>query len=276
MKYKSLLPGAQEDKDMPFIDHLEELRWHIIRSVIAIVVIGIVVFAAKNFVVRTILLGPAYPDFFTYKVLCYIGNRFQIADLCVEKLNFIIQSRTMAGQFTAHITISFVLGLVVAFPYVFWEMWRFIAPGLHEKERKATQGAVFFVSFLFLTGVLFGYYVLAPFSINFLAGYQLDASIQNQFDLSSYLSTLVIMVVGCGLVFQLPMVVYALSRIGILTPNLMRTFRKHAVVVILIVSAILTPSPDIFTQMVVAVPLYFLYEISIFISAQVEKGQSKQ
>lgn len=180
------------------------------------------------------------------------------------------------GQFTTHLTVSVAVGLVLSFPYVFWEIWRFVKPGLKLGERSVTRGAVFFVSLLFLMGILFGYYLVAPMSINFLANYTVDESIANEFDLSSYMGTLVMMVLGCGAIFQLPMVVYVLSKIGVMTPQLMRNVRRYAVVVILIIAAVITPSPDIFSQMLVAIPLYFLYELSIFISAAVQKGKERE
>jgi sec-independent protein translocase protein TatC len=193
--------------------------------------------------------------------------------LCIDKLNFTIQSRNMTGQFTTHVTISFVIGLIMAFPYAFWEIWRFVKPGLYTKERNLTSGAVFYVSLLFMLGVLFGYYILSPLSINFLANYTVDESIINEFDLLSYIETLVMMVLACALMFQLPMVVYVLSKTGLVTPQLMRMFRRHAIIVILFVAAVLTPSPDMFSQLIVAVPIYLLYEISIYISAAVEKAR---
>jgi sec-independent protein translocase protein TatC len=258
---------ATEDKEMSFLDHLEELRWHLIRSVIVILVLTIGAFLSKEFLFGTLILGPAKPDFATYRFFCYLANEWQIQDLCIDKLNFSLQSRQMTGQFTMHISASFVTGFILAFPYVFWEVWRFIRPGLYPKEKNATQGAVFYVTFLFLVGILFGYYVISPLSINFLANYQVDPLIMNQFDITSYVSTLIFMVLASGLMFQLPVVVFVLTKIGLVTPLLMRTYRKHAFVVILIVAAFITPSPDAFSMLLVAVPLYVLYETSIFVSA---------
>ena len=181
----------------------------------------------------------------------------------------------MTGQFMMSITSSFVIGLIVAFPYVFWEIWRFIKPGLYRTEKSSSRGAVFAVSFLFLLGVLFGYYVLSPMTIWFLSTYSISSMIVNEFDITSYVSTIVGMVIGCGLLFQFPVVVYFLTKIGLLTPQFMRKFRKHAIVVILILGAVITPSPDPFSQMLIALPLYFLFEISIFISALEVKRKQK-
>lgn len=265
-----------DTSEMSFLDHLEALRWHIIRGVIAIVVGATFAFFNKYFLFHHLILGPSRPDFWTYQQLCWLADYLAQPDLCIKGLNFSLQSRTLGGQFTTHLMTSIVAGLVMAFPYVFWEIWRFIRPGLYPNERRATQGAVIWVSMLFFTGVLFGYYVLSPLSINFLANYTIDESVENNFDISSYMGTLVTMVLSCGLVFQLPMVVLIMSKIGILTPKFMRTYRKHAFLVILVISGLLTPSPDVFSQLLVATPIYFLYELSIFISANVERKKLKE
>lgn len=264
------------EKEMTFLDHLEELRWHIIRAFSAILLFTVIAFISKDFIFGVLILGPSKPDFATYKFFCYLAQLWDMPTLCIDKLNFTLQSRQMTGQFMMHITSSFVAGFIVAFPYVCWEVWRFIKPGLYIKERKATSGIVFFVTLLFVIGLLFGYYVISPMSINFLANYQLDPSILNQFDITSYISTLVMMVLASGLMFQLPMVIWVLTKIGIITPNFMRTYRRHSIMVILIIAAIITPSPDIFSQILVAFPLYILYEGSIFISAYELKKQRKK
>lgn len=265
-----------DEKEMSFLDHLEELRWHLLRAFGAILLFTIVAFANKKLLFHDIILGPARPDFFTYRAFCRLGEWLQVPSLCIDRLNFILQSRTLMGQFTTHLTVSVACGLILSFPYVFWEIWRFIKPGLKMGERSATGGAVFSVSLLFISGILFGYYLVAPMSINFLANYTVDDSIANEFDLSSYMGTLVMMVLGCGAIFQLPMVIYVLSKIGLITPQIMRNVRRYAVVVILVVAAVITPSPDIFSQLLVAIPLYFLYELSIFISAAVQRKREKE
>jgi sec-independent protein translocase protein TatC len=191
--------------------------------------------------------------------------------LCVEKLSFIIQSRTLTGQFTTHIGVSFVAGLVIAFPYVFWEIWQFVKPGLYPKERSMTRGSVFYVSLLFFMGISFGYWILSPLSINFLANYQIDESIQNEIDLLSYIEMLVMMVLACGLMFQLPMVVLVLAKAGLVTADFLRMYRRHAILIIVVVAAILTPSPDMFSQIIVALPIYMLFEMSILLAARVER-----
>ena len=254
-----------EASQMSFLDHLEELRWHIIRSLVAIVVFALGAFAAKEFVWGILILGPTHVDFWTFRQFCRIGSMIGSDAFCMDTMPFIIQSRQMTGQFTMHIYSSVVIGLIFAFPYVFWEIWRFVAPGLYDNERQLSRGAVFFVSLLFIIGVLFGYFIVVPISVNFLGNYQVDPSILNEFDITSYVSILITLVLACGLLFQLPIVVYFLSKAGIITPHLLVTYRRHAIVVILIISALVTP-PDPVTQLLVTFPLLLLYEASIYIS----------
>lgn len=259
---------------MSFLNHLEELRWHVIRAVISIFVFAIAAFIAKDFVWHDVILGPSRTDFWTYQQFCALAAMMDTPALCIDKLPFSIQSRVMSGQFTMHITSAFVIGLICAFPYAFWEMWRFISPALHSKERNLTRGATFFVSLLFLMGILFGYYLVTPLSVNFLASYQVDPSILNEFDIGSYLSTISMLVLGCGIMFQLPIVVFFLSKAGIVTPMLMRAYRKIAIVVILVLSAIITP-PDVVSQILVSIPLLILYEVSIYISRMILREKTK-
>ncbi|WP_240336964.1 twin-arginine translocase subunit TatC [Rufibacter psychrotolerans] len=254
-----------EEHEMTFLDHLEILRWHLIRSAIAIVIFTGLAMANKEIVFHDIILGPSRTDFFTYRKLCEVGAALNSPGLCINKLDFTLQSRELASQFTMHLTSSFVIGLLLGFPYLFWEIWRFIKPGLYPNERENSRGAVFFVSMLFLLGALFGYFIVSPLSINFLASYQVDPSIANEFDLSSYISTLVTLVLSCGLMFELPMIVFFLSRAGIVSPELMRIYRKHAIVVIAFVAAVLSP-PDVLSMTLMGIPLLLLYEVSINIS----------
>ncbi|HHP7242309.1 MAG TPA: twin-arginine translocase subunit TatC [Cyclobacteriaceae bacterium] len=267
------LDQLSDEREMSFLDHLEELRWHLVRSLAAILVFSIVAFVAKGFFFHTLILGPSRADFWTFQALCHIADLINSKALCIEKLPFIIQSRQVTGQFSMHITSSFVIGIICAFPYAFWEIWRFIKPGLYPKERKATRGAVFYVSFLFTLGVLFGYYIVTPISINFLANYQLDPSILNEFDIISYVSTVITLVLACGILFQLPIVTYFLTKAGITSSALMREYRKHAIVVILILGAMLTP-PDPFSQVLIAIPLITLYEVSILIAKRIERKEA--
>jgi sec-independent protein translocase protein TatC len=269
---ESLPPHETEQEDeMSFLDHLEVLRWHIIRSLGVVITLMIVAFFSKTLLFHDIILAPSRPDFWTYRMMCKLSVLVEQPFLCVDKLAFIIQSRTLTGQFATHIGVAFVAGLVVGFPYVFWEIWRFVRPGLYPRERKMTQGAVFYVSLLFFLGIAFGYWVLSPLSINFLANYTIDESIQNEIDLISYIETLVMMVLACGLMFQLPMVILVLAKAGIVTASFLRTYRRHSVLIIIIVAAILTPSPDMFSQIIVSLPIYGLYELSVLLAARVEK-----
>lgn len=267
---------GKAEKEMSFLEHLEELRWHIIRSLIAIAVFAVLAFVFRNFVFKEIIFAPGRTDFWTYQMLCKASDLTGSDVLCIDELPFTIQSRKMTGQFTMAITAAFVIGLIVAFPYVFYEIWRFIAPGLYDKEKKLSRGSVFYVSLLFSMGILFGYYVVSPLSINFLANFNLDpGTVVNEFDIVSFVSTITMLVLACGILFQLPVVVYFLTKAGIITPQLMRQFRRHSIVVILILSAILTP-PDPMSQLLIAFPLILLYEISIKLSAFVARKREKE
>jgi sec-independent protein translocase protein TatC len=263
----------EEEEGMSFLDHLEALRFHLLRSVAAILVLSVIAFLAKSIVFGMIILGPSKVDFFTYRVLCDIADWLNVSALCIDELPFTIQSRQMTGQFSMHMTSSFIVGFIAAFPYVFWEFWRFISPGLYDKEKNAASGAVFFVSFLFLLGAAFGYFVLAPLSINFLANYQLDPTILNEFDITSYVTTLVMLVLASAIMFQLPVVVYFLSMSGLVTSRMLKAYRKHSIVVILILSAIITP-PDVISQLLISMPIMVLYEVGISIAKRLEKKRA--
>ncbi len=264
-----------EEKEMTFLEHLEELRWHILRSAIAIIVFTVLAFIFIEKIYNNVILGPSRPDFWTFKMMCKLAAATGYQDLCVDEIDFSLQSREMAGQFMMAMLSSFIIGLVFTFPYLFWEVWRFVAPGLKKSEKRAARGAVFFVSVLFFTGILFGYYIVAPLAINFLANFKLDDSIANQFDITSYISVLATLTLACGLAFQLPVVAFVLSKAGIINPKFMREYRKHAYVLILVLAAIITPSPDIISQVLVSIPLFMLYELSIGVSARVEKGKKE-
>lgn len=265
---------VMEKGEMSFLQHLEVLRWHLVRSASAIVLFGLAAFIAKSFVFDTVLLGPMKSDFVTYRIMCEASQRFGLSDLlCIGEMNFILINTTMSGQFTTHIFVALIAGLVLAFPYVVFELWRFIKPGLYQNERKYANGMVTYTSVLFILGVMFGYYVIAPMSVNFLGNYQVSELVKNQIDLNSYFSTIATLVLATGLVFELPILVYFLTKIGIVTPVFMRTYRRHSVVVILILAAVITP-PDVASQILVFMPLMVLYEVSIFVSAAVLRNKS--
>lgn len=260
--------GSNSDKEMSFFEHLEALRWHIIRSLIAILLIGVILFVNKDFVFRQVIFGPKHADFWTYRLFCSIGDW-----LCFSPAPFEIITRDLAEKFTTHITVSFVLGIVLAFPYIFWEFWSFIRPGLYPKEQKAARGIVLVCSGLFITGVLFGYYFIAPFAISFLAGYELADTMATP-TLSSYVNYMVMFTLPIGLVFEMPIISFFLTKAGVLNAKVLRKVRRYAIVIILLVAGILTPSPDMVSQLILATPLYLLYEASIIISAR--EGKRKR
>ncbi len=262
--------AVDPNSDMSFVDHLESLRWHLIRSVIVIIIFTGIAFAYKEILFDTVIFGPKRPDFWTYRKLCELGHYLNMGDdMCVSGINFIIMNNTMAGQFNLHITGAFMAGFIVGFPYLLWELWRFIKPGLHQNERKNATGLIFYGSMLFALGIMFGYFIITPMSVNFLGSYVISEEIINQITLDSYLSTISILTLATGLVFELPMV-------GIMTPKFMRGNRRIAVFLILLVAAFITPTPDIPTQLMVSLPLFILYEISIWVSARVERRREKE
>ena len=255
----------KEGNEMSFLDHLEALRWHILRSVLAILFFAIIIFIAKDFVFRNIIFGPRYKDFLTYRILCSISD-----SMCIDPPQFIIATREVGEAFMMHMMVSFWMGFVLAIPILLWEVWKFIKPGLYPKEQKAASGFVIISTLLFLVGVLFGYYVVAPLAITFLAGYTIEG-VAAQPTLSSYVDSMVMFTLPIGLVFELPVIVYFLAKIGLLTADFMKKYRKHAVVVLLIIAAVVTPSPDIASQLLVFIPLYALYEASIFVAKKVQR-----
>jgi len=269
------LKSKDPNSEMHFLDHLEALRWHLVRSAIAIVVFSLVAFLNPEFLFDTIILGAKNPDFLTYRMMCLISERLNI-DMCITEVPFILINIDISGQFTTHIYVAFVAGFIMAFPYFIWEMWRFIKPALSAKERSYSRGVVFFSSILFIAGVLFGYLIISPLSINFLWSYQISQQVANQISLNSFISTVTMLTLSSGVVFELPVVIYFLSKMGIVTPAFLRKYRKHSMVVILIIAAVITPSPDITSQILVAVPLFLLYEIGIWVSGIVLKNKLKQ
>jgi sec-independent protein translocase protein TatC len=264
------------EKEMSFLEHLEDLRWHLLRSIVAILIAALSAFLAKNFVFDVLLFGPKKTDFLTYKLLCQASYFLGFDDsFCIGELPFRIQSRTMAGQFSAHIWTSITLGFVVAFPYVIYQFWKFISPGLYTHEKRTASGFISISSLLFFTGVLFGYYVVTPLSIRFLGTYTVSAEIFNDFDLNSYTALVRASVLASGLIFELPILVYFLTKVGLITPELMRKYRKIALVMVMFLSAVITP-PDVASQIIAAIPVLILYELSIFISKRVVRNLNKK
>lgn len=266
---------ASPEKEMSFLDHLEELRWHLVRSTIAVLVLAIVAFMFKGFIFDVLIFGPTKPDFPTYAMFCEISRYLGMEIFCYQEMPFTIQSRTMTGQFSAHMWTSIYVGIIVAFPYILYELWKFISPGLKDKERSSSRGFIGIASVLFFLGVLFGYYLITPLSINFLGSYQVSEEVINQFDLDSYISLVRTSVLACGIVFELPILMYILTKIGLVTPEILKKYRKFALIIVLILSAIITP-PDVVSQIIVAIPILILYEVSIYISKIVIRNQLRE
>ena len=261
--------------NMSFLEHLEELRWHIIRSLIAIISAGFVCFLMKDFIFDTIIFGPKKMDFPTYKFLCQAATFIGIeTTFCGDEFPFIVQNRTMAGQFSAHVMTSIISGFIISFPYILYEFWKFIAPGLLEKEKAKSRGFILVSSLLFFLGVLFGYYIISPLSINFLGTYQVSSQVINEIDLGSFISLVRSSTLASGIIFELPIIIYFLTKAGIVTPESLVKYRKYALVLVLILAAIITP-PDVASQIIVAIPIVVLYQVSIFISRIVIKNQAK-
>ena len=263
--------------EMSFLDHVEDLRWHLIRSTLGILVAATLAFIFKKFVFDVIIFGPTHMNFPTYEGLCKVSQFFGMTDttFCAEKFPFIIQNRTVAGQFSAHIWTSIFAGFIIAFPYVLYQLWSFISPGLKTKERKNSRGFIIIASFLFFLGVLFGYYIITPLSINFLANYQISDQISNEFDVSSVIAIVRSSSIASGFVFELPIIIYFLTKVGLVTPEILRKYRKFALVIVLILSAVITP-PDITSQVIVAIPILVLYQVSIYISKVVLRNQKRK
>ena len=261
---------------MSFIDHLEELRWHIIRAVIAILIAAIVVFIYVREIVSNILMAPADERFVTYKWLCSAGHFFRLGNsLCLAGVKISFISTEMTSQFIQSFTIAFIGGFIVAFPYVFWEFWRFVKPALSPTETKKTRGVIFWVSFLFFLGVAFGYYVLTPFMVNFYFSYSLSPLIEIKPTFSDYIENLIWTTVGIGVLFQMPLLMAVLTRIGIVSSRFLKKYRRHAFVVIITAAAIITPSTDPFSLMLVTIPLYALYEASIVLATRIDKSKKQ-
>lgn len=260
--------------EMSFLEHLEALRWHLVRSILAIVVFAVVAFIFKDFIFSKIIIAPKNPEFFTNHYLCELGTWIGIKALCINAEPFQLININMAGQFTTHLMVSMIVSLIFAFPYLVFEIWRFIGPALYEKEQQYARGAVFFISLLFILGVLFAYYIIIPLSVNFLGSYQVSQDVLNQINLMSYISTVTSIALAAGLLFELPVLIFFLTKTGLITPEFLIKYRKHSLVIVLALSAIITP-PDVFSQILVAFPLMFLYEVGIKISKRIVKKEQQ-
>lgn len=270
--HKSKNKAAQK-QDMGFVDHLEALRWHLVRSVIAILVFAIAIFIKIDWIFDHIIYGPMRSDFITYSGLCNLGHKLHMGDaLCMPAPNVQMQVTQFGSQFMSSISIAFIGGFIIAFPYIFWEFWNFIKPALTPREIKNTRGSIFWVTFFFLIGVSFGYFLLAPFTFSFLSNFKIGSlqALETKPTLDDYIENMVNIIIGTGISFELPIVSYVLTKIGLVTPTFLQAYRKYAYVIILLVAAVITPSPDWMSQTLVAVPLFILFELSIMISKRVE------
>ena len=264
--------NLDDGNEMSFLDHLEELRWHILRSLAAISITGIVLFIFGGWLFDAVIFGPTHDTFISYRVICNLSEQLGLGEsMCFGPPEFNPISVGVAENFIMSIKVSFIMGFFVAFPYVFYQIWSFIRPGLYKNERIATRGIVAICSFLFIIGVLFGYYIISPFAINFLVGYTIPG-VTNSPTLSSFVTYMIMFTAPAGLIFELPIVVYFLSKVGLVTPDVMRTYRRHAIIAVLILAALITP-PDVVTQFLIGIPLFILYEISIFVSRRVVKKE---
>jgi len=263
------------EKEMSFWEHLEELRWHLVRAVLVLVVLAIGAFIMREFIFDTIVLAPKNPEFISYRALCALGKLIHTDALCISTEPLQIINIQMSGQFMVHLYISMMAALVVAFPYLLWEIWSFVRPALLPKEKKYSRGLVIYSTILFIIGMLFSYYLIVPLTVNFFSSYQVSETVKNSITLNSYISTVVSLTLATGLVFELPIIVFFLTKIGLLTPAFMRKSRKYVLVLLLTIAAIITP-PDIFSQILVTIPLMLLYELSIFISARVVKKKEEE
>jgi sec-independent protein translocase protein TatC len=269
--------GKTLESEMSFFDHIDVLRKHLLRALAVIIVFTLAAFYFTDFIFNQIIMGPKNPSFWTYRMMCKLVEKYPSigSDFCITKIDAKIINTEMAGQFTLQLNSCFMVGIILGIPYLLFEVWLFIKPALHETERRSASGFVAFASFLFFLGILFGYYIICPLSINFLTNFTVSPEIQNTFTIDSYLSSVMTLTIGSGVIFQLPVIIYILSKLGIMTPAFMRASRRYSTVIILIIAAVVTPTADPYTMLIVALPLFLLYEGSIYISANIEKKRNK-
>lgn len=261
---------VSEEKSMSFLQHLEELRWHLLRSVIAIVVFAIVGMVNYRFIFDKIIFGVTEPDFPLYRWFCALSHKLYNSDkICLDVIPVETQNLEVSGQFMYLMVVGFTVGIILATPYILWEFWRFFKPALKPKEQKYTTGIVFITSLLFFVGILFGYYILTPLCVNFFVNFNLTDNIENHFTIKSFVSFITTLTLASGIIFELPLVIFFLAKLGIVTAAFLRKFRRHAMVVILILASVITP-PDIMSQILLSIPVYILYEIGIFIARRIE------
>jgi sec-independent protein translocase protein TatC len=270
--------GKSLEAEMSFFDHIDVLRKHLIRVAVVVLVLTLGAFYFTDFIFNQIIMGPKNPSFWTYRMMCKLVEKFPSIgpEFCITKIDAKIINTEMAGQFTLQLNSCVMVGVILGIPYLLFELWLFVKPALHEVERKSASGFVFFASSLFFTGILFGYYIICPLSINFLTNFTVSPDIENTFTIDSYLSSVMTLTLGAGVIFQLPVIIYILSKLGVMTPAFMRASRRYSTVIILIIAAVVTPTADPYTMLIVALPLFLLYELSIHISASIERKKNKE
>ncbi|MBC8986107.1 twin-arginine translocase subunit TatC [Pedobacter gandavensis] len=270
--------GKTLEAEMSFFDHIDVLRKHLLRALAVVLVLTAGAFYFTDFIFNTIIMGPKNPNFWTYRMMCKLVERFPSigSDFCITKIDAKIINTEMAGQFTLQLNSCVMVGIILGIPYLLFEIWLFVKPALHDNERKSASGFVAFASFLFFLGIMFGYYLICPLSINFLTNFTVSPEIENTFTIDSYLSSVMTLTIGSGVIFQLPVIIYILSKLGVMTPAFMRSSRRYSTVLILIIAAVVTPTADPYTMLIVAAPLFLLYELSILISANIERKKNKE
>lgn len=257
------------DKRMPFLQHLEELRWRLVRAAIAVLICTIVLFWQQKWIMDNIFLVMLDNNFITFRLMCeWFG-------VCSPSVTVEIQSMNVSGQFSYALLTSIMGGCVIASPYIFYQLWRFIKPGLKEKERNAMGGLIFYISLLFLLGIIFGYFIITPLAIQFFGNYHISDKIQNIFTIDSYMGMMISTIFYTGLFFLLPVISYLLTSLGIVSSDFLKKYRKHAIIIVLILSAVITP-PDVVSQIIAAIPIVILYEIGIVASKRVEKRKKNK
>lgn len=269
---KKLEKGGQNG-EMSFLQHLEELRWHLVRASVAVIVFGVVVFLNKEFIFDSVILAPRSPNFITNRFFGWLAVQLNSPDLAINTKPFQLINIDLAGQFSIHLNIAIIGGIIISIPYILWEFWRFVRPALYENERKHVTSAVFYSTMLFLTGISFGYFLIVPLTTHFFGGYQISSEVQNQINITSYISSVNTIVLGSGIVFELPIVMFFLAKVGLAGSSFFKAYRRHAFIVLLCLAAIITP-PDAFSMLLVTGPLAMLYELGILMARMVEKRRN--